>query len=457
MMNSFQTILDSIDKHHQSLEWTTDSGTVLHGVLHQKDGRLILNINPKGLSKAVQFEYLYHVNNLGGRRVLYPYDVRSSKYIPSGRESEVWPIEIFICEDEVGYSDPKFEKTTRFTFDSFLWYRVPETNKEKRQHDRLISNVQNIETSLGKISFSLYGEESFSTHPSRLEKTMDKIAISVTRDDPFTNEQLLMWHARFSQLLTFINKERVVTRAIERGLSKSLVPALVEDYTPASYAYRESVGLKEFVDFIKNTITNFVDNYDELASFSEDLIVYYRDYPLDPPDKIQLLRLFTSIEQCANYAQKKEAILSKKLTKEQSSREKEFNTLLTEIKHNKKIPTSVKEYLKSTAKKFYTTSGSQAAPKHKIVGLANLLQKKYGFFTSMSNMTNVELSLKMRHVVAHGFYDPTTEKKFYENRDRLGQDIERCLRAYILRALGAKPRIVKRHSEPLKARQFNSY
>lgn len=456
-MNSFQTILDSIDKHHQSLEWTTDSGTVLHGVLHHNDGRLILNINPKGLSEAVKFEYLYHVNNLGGRRVLYPYDISSSKYIPAGRESESWPIEIFMCEDEVGYSEPEFEKTTTFTFDSFLWYRVPEKAKERRQYDYLISKVKDIETTLGKVSFSLYGEESFSSHPSKVEKSMDKIAISITRDDPLTNKEVLMWHNRFSQLLTLINKERVVTRAIERGLSKSLVPSLVEDYTPSDYAYRESIGLQEFVDIIKTTLVNFVDKYDELSPFSEDLVAYYRDYPLDPPDKIQLLRLFTSIEQCANYAQKKEAILSKRLTKEQELREKEFKTLLTEIKQNEKVPDPVKEYLRSTAKKFYATSGSQAAPKHKIVGLAALIQKKYGLFTSMGHMKDVELSLKMRNVVAHGFYDPVTEKLFYENRDRLGQDIEKCLRAYILRSMGAKPRIVKRHSEPLKARQFNAY
>ncbi len=243
---------------------------------------------------------------------------------------------------------------------------------------------------------------------------MDKITISIVREDQFTNEELLLWHTRFSQLLAFINKERVVARAIQRGLNNSLIPHLMEDYIQANYAFREFIGLKEFVDIITNTAVSFMEQYDEISGFIDDLTAYYRDYPLDPPDKIQLLRLFTSIEQCSIYAQKKEGVLSKKLTKEQAARDKEFDTLVTEIKPNTKIPVSVKEYLKNTAKKFYATSGSQAAPKHRIVGLASLLQKKYGIYTSMSHIKDVELSLKMRNIVAHGFYDPLTEKLFYK-------------------------------------------
>lgn len=456
MINSFQSILNDIDKHHQSLEWTTDSGYKLNGVLHAKDGRVVLNVNPKGLEEAIHFEFLYHENIVGGRRILYPYDVSSSKYIPAERVSEVWPIEIFVCEDESPRIKHAANKITSFIFESFLWYKVPDTKKEQSHYQNQIKKVQGIETSVGKFSFSLYGEESFSNHPSKTEKSMDKIHVSIERDESFSNNELLMWHARLSQFLTLIHKERVVIAAIQRGFSNTLVPHLSEDYSSADYAYRQPVSLEEFVKVVEACFKNFIEKYDEIAPFIEDLIVYYRDYPLDPPDKIQLLRLFTSLEQCANYAQKREGILNRDMTKDQVRRKKEFNSLLAEIKTNPKISLLLKDYLRNT-KQFFVTSGSTSTPKYKIHALAQFIQKKYGIFLSLSNLANVELSLKMRNVVAHGFFDPMTEATFYEKRDPLGQDIEKILRAYVFRVLGAKPKDIEKLSEPLKARQFNSY
>lgn len=456
MIHSFQSILDDIEKKVQPFDWTTDSGHEIQGVLQNHDNLLTLKINSKKLTKAINFEYIYRENGMGNKRILYPYDIRTLKNIRPTGVSESRHIEVFMLIDEISVKPPELSNHVIFTYDSFLWGRVPESTTEKDEFDELFYKLKQIKTSIGKITVGLDATESYSSHPMKTERRMDKINILIESNKQLSNKEILMWNTRFSQLLALIHKERVVLRAIQRGMDNILVPSLVQNYTEASYAFRNPVGLPEFVEVIQETLSTFVDSYDEIVAFIEDLVQYYCDYPLHPPDKLQLLRLFTSIEQCANYWQKKEGILTKKLTDEQKQRDEEFDVLLNQVSSNKAITKSIKIYLRDTAKKFYATSGSLSAAKHKITGLAKLLQEEYGEYNCLTNMSNVELILGMRNMIAHGYYKPEVKKAFYENRDNLGKDTEQCLRIYAFRALGASKEVVKKHKDPLMARQFNN-
>ena len=456
MIHSFLSIFDSIDKHVESLEWKTDTGHTVHGVLYRKNSRLVLAVNSKELTETVDFEYIYREDSMSNKRILYPYDVRTSKSIPRTELSDSWPVEISMVIDENPVKIAELSNQVSFTYESFLWAKVPESEAEKEKHAKLLDKVKEIETSIGKVSIDLDIYDNSSFHPSKTEKRMDTITLTIKSDGSLSTNQILMWNTRFSQLLTLLHKERVVTKAIHRDMDNVLVTNLVEDYTEASYAYREPIYLSDFVQVIQEILPTFVDNYDELAAFTEDLVQYYRDYPLDPPDKIQLLRLFTSIEQCANYAQRKEKILKKNLSKEEKERKTEFDVLLQKIKADETIADSIKTYLTDKPKHFYITSGNLSTPKYKIAALAKLLHDEYEVFSYLVDVSNVELALKMRNMIAHGHYDAKVQKEFYDRRDDLGQSTEQCLRMYILRTLGASKDVVVKHKDPLKAMRFNN-
>ncbi|HEY4034183.1 MAG TPA: hypothetical protein VGL94_09505 [Ktedonobacteraceae bacterium] len=348
-------------------------------------------------------------------------------------------------------------KQVTFDYDSFIWEFLPKKPEEEEKLCKMLADLKDIKTSIGSISVDLPIYESFSKHPSVVEKRMDKIVVTINPAEPLSNEDILMWNARLGQFFTLIHKERVVTTAIHRGLDSIIVPGLIEDYKEASYAFRIPVDLDEFVQVIREALSTFIDKYNEIITFTEDLVQYYYDYPLSPPDSIQLLRLFTSLEQCANYAQKREKILVKQLDDEQTKRKEEFKVLLDKVRNDGEIAKPVYDYLLNTAQGFYISSGSLSALKHKIKALAELLHNEYGIYSSLISLPNVETVLKMRNIVAHGFFDLESSNRFYANRDNLGQGIEQCIRMYTFRALGCSVKTVVRHKDPLKARQFNSH
>jgi hypothetical protein len=415
-MRTFQSVLDHIEKHTQLADWTTDTGHILPGVLVRRDNRVILNVNSKGLTDTINFEYIYSNGPMGNKRIIHPFDTPSCKYIPNAESG--WSIEAFMIIDEQARQIPEIANHITFIYDSFIWDKVPEKNAEERRFRKLLSQMQDMNTDLGKVTVSLQILEGYSMHPSSYEKRMDEIVITVEPSNPLSTQDILMWNARFGQLLAIVHKERVITQSIQRGLDTITMPGFVENYQEASYAYRQPIDTSSFVVLMKSALPTFVNNYSKIATFVEDLVQYYFDYPLNPPDSIQLLRLFTSLEQCANFAQKSEKILKRGLTAEQSKRQKEFDKLLNKAEDDKQIPEPVRTYLRDMAQKFYVSSGSLSAPKHKISALAQFLNKKYGTHNQLSNLSNVEIILKMRHIVAHGFYDPKSSDKFYANRNQ---------------------------------------
>ena len=446
-------MLDRIGSRVEPLDWRSNTGKKLRGVLHQQDGRVFLTVNSKNLKDTLRFEYIYRKDSSGNRRVLYTHD----KFIPQTDISESWLVEVSAIIDEPYYvkeniKDIGLTRLVVFSYDSFLCESVPKTKEEKDKHSTILEQIENIDTSIGRISVRLPISNGGSHHPGKVQKSMDTISINI-ETKPMSLNDLLMWNARFSQLLSLIHKERVVLRSIDDGVNSVLIPSLVEDYSEASYAFRSPIGLSDFATTIKEILQKFVDDYDKVASFLEDLTEYYRDYPLNPPDRIQLLRLFTALEQVATHAQKMEKILSTELDKEQKKRKNEFDVLLKVIKQNSDIEKSVKEYLGNT-KAFYISSGNLAAPKNKVVALASHMQNEYGSWSYLTQVSNVELLLKMRHMVAHGHYDGDLHDEFYKHRDDLGQAAEQCIRMYSMRALGASKETVLRHKAPLKARQF---
>ncbi len=457
-MESFQSTLDDIEEHVQSLEWKTDTGHTLHGVLIRRDNRVILNINSRLLSGAVNFEYLYRDNWLGGRRTLYPYDVSAYKHIPK-TETEAYPIEIRRIADEHKTNVPEIDNSISFTYDSFIWDKYPETKSEERKSEKLFAKIRNMDTSLGKVTVTTLNNEVRSMHPSSYEKRVEGLYISVTPTQVLTDDEILMWNRRFSQLLTFLHKERVITKAISRGGDKLTVPELIENYEEANYAHREMVFARPFVDIVSKALPAFVDDYDQIASFIEDLTQYYRDYPLDPPDGVQLLRLFTSMEQCAIHSYDKKEILVRERKQSDAAkkkREAEFKRLLKLTKENRSVPRAVDTYLRDVSKKYYVSPSTALSPKHKIVALAELLCKRYKVSNCLRNPTDVKVIYAMRDVVAHGYYDQKATDTFYTNRDKYGQDIEEFIRMYILRTLGCTPMLLLKNRPPLKARQFNN-
>lgn len=455
MISSFQSILDSIDKYIQSLEWKTDTGHVLHGVLHRDGNRVLLNINSRELKKSINFNYLYHEGDFGGRRVLYPFDFRGSKSIPHTDIYTSWPVEVAMLVDEQKIPEIAADNQVAYAYDSFLWSKVPETETEHNEHNLLMDKLKNIKTSIGTITVSLNISESHSTHPGRLEKRMDTILITIDSNKVLSDKEIRMWHIRFSRLLTLIHKERVVLRAIHRGLDNILIPGFVEEYEEASYAYREPVGVSDFVGIIQKTLPVFVDNYEEIANLLEDLVQYYRDYPLDPPDNIQLLRLFSGLEQCVNHFRSSSPQPKKVLSDEEKTRAKEFGDLLDSIKSNTSIASGLKKYLKGKPKDYYITPDNPASAKSRIATFGEFIVNEFNIFSHLRGEDNADIIWKMRNTVAHGFYDGEVKEKFYKRRDDFGQAIEQSIRLYILYVLGLDRDTAVKHKEPLKARVFS--
>jgi hypothetical protein len=168
-MDSFQSTLDDIEKHVQSLEWKTDTGHTLHGVLVRRNDHVILNVNSRLLSGTVDFEYLYRDNSFGGRRVLYPYNVRMYRHIPK-TETEAYPIEIRLIADEHKTNVPAIDDSISYTYDSFIWDKFPETKAEVRKSEKLFAKIRDMDTSLGKVTVTTLNNEIRSMHPSSYEK-----------------------------------------------------------------------------------------------------------------------------------------------------------------------------------------------------------------------------------------------------------------------------------------------
>lgn len=455
VISSFQSILDNIDKHIQSLEWKTDTGHVLHGVLHRDGNQVLLNINSQELSQRIEFNYIYHEGNLGSRRLLYPFDFRGSKSIPHTSLSDSWPIEVSMLIDEQKIPELAPDTQVSYAYDSFLWSKVPESETEQSEHDLLMERLKNLKTSLGSVTISLDISERHSTHPAKLEKRMDTISITIESDKALSDKEIRMWHIRFSQLLAFIHKERVVLRAIRRGFDNILVPSFVEEYEEANYAYREPIGVSDFVEIIEKILPTFVDSYEETANLLEDLVQYYHDYPLDPPDNIQLLRLFSGLEQCVNHFWSNNPQPERALSTEEETRSKEFDDLLGAIKSTPTITPRLKKYLKGMPKKYYITPDNPASAKKRIAAFGDFIVNKFELFSYLRSEKNVDVIWKMRGTVAHGFYDGEIKKEFYKRRDDFGQAIEQAVRLYILHVLGVDRDTGVKHKEPLKARVFN--
>lgn len=455
VISSFQSILDNIDKHIQSLEWKTDTGHVLHGVLHRDGSRVLLNINSKELSQRIEFNYIYHEGNLGSRRLLYPFDFRGSKSIPPTSLSNSWPIEVSMLIDEQKIPEVAPGTQVSYTYDSFLWSKVPESETEQSEHYLLMERLKNFKTSLGSVTISLDIYERHATHPAKLEKRMDTISITIESDKALSDKEIRMWHIRFSQLLAFIHKERVVLRAIHRGFDNILVPSFVEEYEEANYAYREPIGVSDFVEIIEKILPKFVDNYEETANLLEDLVQYYHDYPLDPPDNIQLLRLFSGLEQCVNHYWSNNPQPKKALSAEEETRRKEFDGLLDVITSNSSVTPGLKKYLKGKPKRYYITPDNPASAKSRIATFGEFIVNEFNIFSYLRGEDNADIIWKMRNTVAHGFYDGEIKKEFYKRRDDFGQAIEQSIRLYILHLLGVDRDSAVKHKEPLKARVFN--
>lgn len=455
MISSFQSILDNIDKYIQSLEWKTDTGHTLHGVLHRDGNRVLLNINSKELSQKIEFNYIYHEGDLGSRRILYPFDFRGSKSIPNTSLSNSWPIEVSMLIDEQKIPKVVPDTQVSYAYDSFLWSKVPESETEQSEHDSLMDKLKSLKTSIGTITVSLNISESHSMHPGKLEKRMDTIWITIESDKVLSDKEIRMWHVRFSQLLTLIHKERVVLRAIHRGFDNILIPGFVEEYKEASYAFREPLGVSDFVEIIQKSLPAFVDNYEEIANLLEDLVQYYRDYPLDPPDNIQLLRLFSGLEQCVNHFRGNNPQPKKVLSAEETARGKEFDDLLDEIKTNTLISPSLKKYLKGKPKEYYITPDNPSSAKSRIAAFGEFVVNEFNVFSYLRGEENADLIWRMRNTVAHGFYDGEIKNNFYKRRDDFGQSVEQSIRLYILYVLGIDRDIAVKHKEPLKARVFN--
>ena len=455
MISSFQSILDNIDKYIQSLEWKTDTGHTLHGVLHRDGNRVLLNINSSELSQKIEFNYIYHEGNIGGRRVLYPFDFRGSKLIPHTEIYTSWPIEVAMLVDEQKIPEVAADTQVAYAYESFLWSKIPESETEHNEHQLLMNKLKNIKTSIGTVTVSLNISESHSTHPGRLEKRMDTILITIDSDKVLSDKEIRMWHIRFSQLLTLIHKERVVLKAIHRGLDNILIPGFVEEYEEANYAYREPIGVFDFVEIIQKTLPKLVDNYEEIANLLEDLVQYYHDYPSDPPDNIQLLRLFSGLEQCVNHFRGNNPQPKKVFSAEENARSKEFEDLLGEIKTNTLISPSLKKYLKGKPKEYYITPDNPSSAKSRIAAFGEFVVNEFNVFSHLRGEENADLIWKMRNTVAHGFYDGEIKNDFYKRRDDFGQSIEQSIRLYILYVLSVDTDIAVKHKEPLKARVFN--
>ena len=456
MINSFQSISDEIDGRVESLEWITDTGITLHGVLYKDEQRFLLNVNTKDLTEAVKFNYLYHENQLGGRRVLYPFDIQSAQVIPYDKFYENWYVEVFMLVDETNIPESNFDGITVYTYDSFLWFNVPETKAQKAEHEALISRISKVETTIGKVTFGIGGTDSSSRKPPVLEKRMDEIDVIIERDEPFSNKELLMWNTRFSQLMTILHRERVVLKGMETGLNKVLVPSLMENYKEASYAFRNLFTLEDFVEIIEKILPTFIEKYDELVGVFEDLVQYYRDYPLDPPDNIQLLRLFSGLEQSANHFTSHEPKKNVVLNDEELARSSEFDSLLAIAAQADSITSDLHQFLSSESKKYYVSPEDPTSTKIKIIALANMMTTTYEFHSYLKNPDDVKCIWDMRNIVAHGFFNEKASDEFYSRRDDYGQAIEQMNRMYFFHLASAGKDLVLKHKDPLKARQFHT-
>jgi len=456
-VKTFQSTLENIEKNVHSLEWTTDTGHTLHGVLFKSGDRLLLNVNPKELKETVNFEYLYSAGRLNGsRRVLYPHDTSDSKYIPADTFSVSWPIEVFMLIDEHKHPEIADDKRMVYSYDSFIHHRIPETKSEIKRFDKLMTKIQYLDTKVGTVTVDLAPSTSISMKPSRTEKSMDTISITINFKNELSNNEILMWNVRFSQLLTILHREKVILTEMVRGLDDVLVPLLVEEYEEANYAYRSPIDIETFVEFIQNTLPAFVDNYDDIANLVEDIVQYYIDYPSSPPDNIQLLRLFSGLEQCVNHYGSSLPKRSKKLSRSETKRSNDFDKLLALAESDTTVPETLLTFLSDESKKFYVKPFNEASMKQKIVTFGEFLTKRFNTYTHLKSLDNAGIIWNMRATVAHGYYSEKVRSKFYERRDEFGQDIERSIRIYLLFQLCKKKSFVLKHKEPLKAHQFSS-
>jgi hypothetical protein len=456
MNDSFKDVVSKLADSPNTLEWTTDNGDTLTGVLYAQDNRLLLNVSTKSLTKALEFKYIYRESEMSGRRVLHPF-LLSDRYrlnVDSMYETTIVEIQLMIDEHNFP-AELLNENRVTFTYDSFVWIDVPEDRKGESAIRKTLSKMYGTKTSIGDVSVDFPISDSRSRHPGKFEKSMDKLTVSLVPKAPFSDDEIIMWNERIRQFLTFIHKERVITTSIKKDNANIVVPHLIEDYAEAHYAFRSPIFLDEFVEIIKKALPVFIDRYDEIADFIQDLSQYYYDYPLDPPDSIQLLRLFTALEQCADFAQKEESPLSKALLDDEKSRKSEFKRMLKYIKPDAGLFPDAYSYLQDKTMSYFVSSGSKTTPKYKIPAMAKLLQSEYGVHSYLTDETVVELQLKMRNMLAHGVFKPEVHSEFYKRRDDIGQATEQCLRMYLFRVFGSEGEVVIKHSEPLKARQFN--
>lgn len=444
-----EDIKDSVSSH----EWTTDNNDVFNAVLVQREDQLILNVDVANITKPIAFDYIYRESKHGIQTTLVPFPDQYSKTIHVDPIRESWPVPIYLVHKDISNSND-MDGGVMFLFKSFVWSSLPIDNATQKVFEEMHESMSGIDTKIGKVTVALVMHEGHSTNPVAYTKSIEGLKVTIEPKNDMDYMDIVRWHSRFEQYLSFIFQEKVKTLSISKNSGSIYVPSLADSGHYEAYGWRKPISLDELAVYVSQTLKKFVNDYEDLSNITSDLHQYYIDYPHRPPDNIQLLRLFTSIEQVSSHAHKNLPVLKRKLTKEEKDREANFNNMLNELKPLKSVKNEIKKYLSSKTKKFYVSEGSLGSPKNKIHSLAEYLYREYSISNAYIDINNIEIMLAMRGLVAHGKGKEGAWENFYKARNEYGQDLEKIVRAYLLITIGAEKEVVARHVTPLKAVQF---
>ncbi len=455
--------LDRLKENPLISTWVTEKGDFLEGVLIVKESNnMLLKLNLKS-QEVIKFEYLQQVskhNELGYR--LYPHPSQNTIY-PSNISNEhylniQYALHCSITDKQK--NDFGERNIAEYRFKSFLHGSISSSLRKGKmaiETDKPGYDSRTIETSQGIVVVSIPVTESHSTMPPVLKVEMESINISLKSKEVLSNTDAFMWGARFSDLLAFIHQEFVPLEGIKFDGDMFIDPANSIEYVPESYAYRGLVDVESFMSLMQDVVKNYVDKYDYIQSVISDLILYYRDYALGAPDQIQLARLFVPLEQASNLARKLEPSLKRVDSEEKKNRKSEYQGFIKDvIADHKAISDNIKSFIKD-AKPYYVSEGEEPDAIKKIIDLANIVNEQCTIHTNLIFSTKTKMIWQMRNIVAHGLAVSGNEarsnarREFYSNRGLYRQDIEKLIRAYILKLIGANNVDITNYSEPLKA------
>jgi len=463
MDKTTKSYLDRLKESPLISTWVTDKGYLLEGVLMAKeDNSLLLKINLKS-QEVIKFEYIQQVskrNNLGYR--LFPHPSQNTIY-PSNISNEYhlniqYALHCSITDKQKNVFGER--NVAEYSFRSFLYGAIPSSllkDKMVVETDIPGYDSRTIETSRGTVVASIPVNERHSAMPPVLKIEMESINITFKSKEALSYSDVFMWGARFSDLLAFIHQEFVPLESIKFDKDMVIDPANSIEYVPESYAYRGIVDVESFMSLMQYVVKNYVDKYDYIQSVISDLILYYRDYALGVPDQIQLARLFVSLEQSSNLARKLEPSLKRVDSEEKKNRKSEYQGFIKDvIADHKAISDNIKSFIKN-AKPYYVSEGEEPDAIKKIIDLANIVNEQCAIHTNLIFSTKTKMIWQMRNIVAHGLAVSGNEarskarREFYSNRGLYRQDIEKLIRAYILKVIGANNVDITNYSEPLKA------